>query len=108
MSELKLRDDILDELEYEPIVDAAHIGVTVDRDVVTLTGHVGSYAQKLAAISAVRRVKGVHGIADEITFIMLQMQRRLTMRSPAARLMCCPGTVSFLAMRSRSRCGTGW
>jgi osmotically-inducible protein OsmY len=66
MSELKLRDDILDELEYEPIVDAAHIGVAVDRDVVTLTGHVGSYAQKLAAISAVRRVKGVHGIADEI------------------------------------------
>ena len=51
MSELKLRDDILDELEYEPIVDAAHIGVAVDRDVVTLTGHVGSYAQKLAAIS---------------------------------------------------------
>jgi osmotically-inducible protein OsmY len=66
MSELKLRDDILDELEYEPIVDAAHIGVAVDRDVVTLTAHVGSYAQKLAAISAVRRVKGVHGIADEI------------------------------------------
>lgn len=66
MSELRLRDDILDELSYEPIVDAAHIGVAVDRDVVTLTGHVGSYAQKLAAISAVRRVKGVHGIADEI------------------------------------------
>ena len=65
-NELKLRDDILDELAYEPIVDAAHIGVAVDQDVVTLTGHVGSYAQKLAAISAVRRVKGVHGIADEI------------------------------------------
>ena len=32
----------------------------------TLTGHVSSYAQKLAAISAVRRVKGVHGIADEM------------------------------------------
>ena len=32
----------------------------------TLTGHVSSYAEKLAAISAVRRVKGVHGIADEI------------------------------------------
>ncbi len=66
MSELKLRDDILDELAYEPIVDPAHIGVAVDQDVVTLTGHVGSYAQKLAALSAVRRVKGVHGIADEI------------------------------------------
>jgi hyperosmotically inducible protein len=66
MNELRLRDDILDELAYEPIVDPAHIGVAVDQDVVTLTGHVGSYAQKLAAISAVRRVKGVHGIADEI------------------------------------------
>jgi osmotically-inducible protein OsmY len=66
MSELKLRDDILDELAYEPIVDPAQIGVAVDQDVVTLTGHVASYAQKLAAISAVRRVKGVHGIADEI------------------------------------------
>ena len=66
MNELRLRDDILDELAYEPIVDAAHIGVAVDQNVVTLTGHVSSYAQKLAAISAVRRVKGVHGIADEI------------------------------------------
>jgi osmotically-inducible protein OsmY len=66
MNELKLRDDILDELAYEPIVDPAHIGVTADQNVVTLTGHVGSYAQKLAALSAVRRVKGVHGIADEI------------------------------------------
>jgi osmotically-inducible protein OsmY len=66
MSESKLRDDILDELEYEPIVDAAHIGVAVDRDVVTLAGHVGGHAQKLTAISAVRRVKGVHGIADKI------------------------------------------
>ena len=66
MNELKLRDDILDELAYEPIVDSVHIGVAVDQNVVTLTGHVGSYAQKLAALSAVRRVKGVHGIADEI------------------------------------------
>jgi osmotically-inducible protein OsmY len=66
MNELKLRDDILDELAYEPVVDAAHIGVAVDQNVVTLTGHVDSYAQKLAAISAVRRVKGVYGIADEI------------------------------------------
>ena len=69
MNELKLRDDILDELAYEPIVDAAHIGVSVDQNVVTLTGHVKSYAQKLAAIAAVRRVKGVHGIADEIEVV---------------------------------------
>ncbi|MGO8914102.1 MAG: BON domain-containing protein [Bradyrhizobium sp.] len=69
MNELKLRDDVLDELAYEPIVDAAHIGVAVDQSVVTLTGHVSSYAEKLAAVAAVRRVKGVHGIADEIDVV---------------------------------------
>lgn len=75
MNELKLRDDILDELAYEPIVDAAHIGVSVDQNVVTLTGHVSSYAQKLAAVAAVRRVKGVHGIADEIEVVDLSQPR---------------------------------
>ena len=66
MSELQLRQDVVDELEYEPSVDAAHIGVAVDKGVVTLTGHVASYAEKQAAIAAVRRVKGVRAIAEEI------------------------------------------
>ena len=66
MSELQLRQDVVDELEFEPRVDAAHIGVAVDKGVVTLTGHVASYAEKQAAIAAVRRVKGVRAIAEEI------------------------------------------
>jgi osmotically-inducible protein OsmY len=66
MSELQLRQDILDELEFEPSVEAAHIGVAVDKGVVSLTGHVGSYAEKLAAVAAVRRIKGVRAIADEL------------------------------------------
>lgn len=69
MNELKLRDDVMDELAYEPSVEAAHIGVAVDQNTVTLTGHVSSYAQKFAAIAAVRRVKGVRGIADEIEVV---------------------------------------
>jgi osmotically-inducible protein OsmY len=40
--------------------------VAVDNGVVTLTGSVGSYAEKLAAERATRRVKGVRGIAEEI------------------------------------------
>jgi len=66
MSELQLRQNVIDELEYEPSVDAAHIGVAVDKGVVTLTGHVASYAEKQAAIAAVRRIKGVRAIAEEI------------------------------------------
>jgi osmotically-inducible protein OsmY len=66
MSDLTLRQDIVDELEFEPRVDAANIGVAVTKGVVTLTGHVSSYAQKIAAEAAARRVKGVRAIAQEI------------------------------------------
>jgi osmotically-inducible protein OsmY len=66
MTDIQLRQDILDELEFEPSIDAANIGVAVDDGVVTLTGHVSSYAQKLSAEAAVRRVRGVRAIAQEI------------------------------------------
>ena len=66
MSDFDLQRDILEELNFEPQVDPAHIGVMVDQGVVTLTGHVSSYAEKLAAEQAVRRVQGVRAIAEEI------------------------------------------
>lgn len=66
MSALELRQDVLDELEFEPSLNAAHIGVTAEGGVVTLSGYVETYLEKLSAISAARRVKGVKAIADEI------------------------------------------
>ena len=66
MDAKQLRQNVLDELQFEPSIDAANIGVAVDGGVVTLTGHVASYAQKIAAEQAVRRVEGVRAIAQEI------------------------------------------
>lgn len=66
MSDESLRQSVLDELEFEPSVNATKIGVTVENGVVTLTGHVGSYAEKIAAERTVQRVKGVRGVAEEI------------------------------------------
>jgi len=66
MSDSALRQDIIDELEFEPRINAAHIGVTVDKGVVTLSGHVGSCAEKLAVEKAAKRVKGVQALAEEI------------------------------------------
>jgi osmotically-inducible protein OsmY len=66
IGDLQLRQDVLDELEFEPSIDAAHIGVTANRGVVTLSGFAASYAEKAAAERAVRRVKGVKAIAEEI------------------------------------------
>lgn len=66
MDDRELRERLVNELEFEPSLDAAHIGMTVDKGIVTLTGHVSSYAEKLAAEAAVRRVRGVRGLAEEI------------------------------------------
>jgi osmotically-inducible protein OsmY len=61
-----LKESVLAELAWEPSVSAAHVGVTARDGVVTLTGHVTTYAEKYAAEAAVRRVKGVKAIAEEI------------------------------------------
>jgi osmotically-inducible protein OsmY len=66
MTDKILRQTIIDELDFEPSVDAANIGVAVDNGVVTLTGHVASFAEKIAAERAVQRVKGVRAIAEKI------------------------------------------
>lgn len=66
MSDKLLRQEIIDELDFDPSVESAHIGVAVEDGVVTLTGHVSSYAEKIAAERAVQRVKGVRAVAEEI------------------------------------------
>ncbi len=66
MTDLSLKQNVLDELAWEPSVSEAHIGVTARGGVVTLTGHVGSYAEKCAAEHAAGRVSGVKAIAQEL------------------------------------------
>jgi len=64
--DLTLQRDVIDELEWEPAVNAEHIGVTARDGVVALTGHVESFAEKLAAEKAALRVKGVRALAQNI------------------------------------------
>jgi osmotically-inducible protein OsmY len=66
MNDKELRQLVVDELEYEPSIDAADIGVAAENGVVTLSGHVPDYVQKMAAERAAWRVKGVKGIAQKI------------------------------------------
>ncbi|NVD39921.1 BON domain-containing protein [Ensifer sp. HO-A22] len=66
MNDLILRQDILDELEYEPSVHAAGIGVAVDQGIVTLSGHVASFVEKYAVERIVRDMRGVRAIAQEL------------------------------------------
>ena len=66
ISDHQLRQDVLDELDFEPSLNAVHIGVGAHGGVITLTGFVSSYGEKLAAERAARRIKGVKAIAEEI------------------------------------------
>jgi osmotically-inducible protein OsmY len=66
MQDIVLRDLIEEELEFEPSIDASGIGVTVENGIVTLSGHVGTYAEKLAAEQCVGRLRHVRGLAQEL------------------------------------------
>jgi len=61
-----LKQAVLDELNWEPSVNSAHIGVTTKDGVVTLMGSVESYSEKRGAEMAALRVKDVKAVAEEI------------------------------------------
>jgi len=62
----QLKTDILEELTWDPAIDATDVGVIVKDGVVTLTGHLASHAEKCAAERAALRVSGVRAIAVEL------------------------------------------
>lgn len=65
-SDSRLQRDVQAELQWDPSLDHADIGVAVIDGVVTLSGCVKSFAEKLAAERAARRVAGVRAIAQEL------------------------------------------
>jgi len=65
-ADLQLKKDVSAELEWEPSINASQVGVAVKDGVVTLTGHLDTYAEKYAVERAVQRVHGVKGIAVEV------------------------------------------
>jgi osmotically-inducible protein OsmY len=65
-SDRELQIDVLDELRWEPGVNATDIGATVKDGVVTLEGTVDSFAEKWAAEKAVKRLPGVKALAVEL------------------------------------------
>ncbi len=65
-SDLQIQRDVMDELKWEPYLNASQIGVAVNNGIVTLSGQVDSYSKKLSAKKAAKRVSGVKAIAEDI------------------------------------------
>jgi osmotically-inducible protein OsmY len=64
--DIRIRDSVLRQLEWDPEVDASAIGVTAKDRAVTLTGYIDTYPGKLAAERAAKRVRGVRAVANDI------------------------------------------
>ena len=62
----QLKSDVESELAWQPAVTAAHIGVSVNEGIVTLSGHVPTYAEKYSAEKATKRVFGIKAVANEL------------------------------------------
>lgn len=65
-SDKDLQHDIMEDLRWDPSIDASKIGVATTGGVVTLTGAVPSYFQKQSAERIAKRVAGVRAVANDI------------------------------------------
>jgi osmotically-inducible protein OsmY len=76
MTNRELKEQILNALDWEPSIDAGEIDVAVDDHVVTLSGRVGSYAQKLTAERVTLGVYGVKGVANDLEVVLAPVHVR--------------------------------
>lgn len=75
-ADAQLKKDVLDELEWEPALNATRVGVAVDHGVVLLTGRLDTFAEKEAVEKAVRRVAGVKAMAVELQVTLAPRHQR--------------------------------
>jgi len=76
MADNQLQQDVLAELKWEPKISSSHIGVEVSSGVVTLSGHVDSFAEKWHAEQAAKRVPGVKILAVELDIMLPNDNKR--------------------------------
>ena len=108
MSDVDLQRDVLDELRWEPSVNAAHIGVSVKDGIVTLTGHVPSYAEKWAAEKAAKRVYGVKAVANELDVKLPGSSTRTDEDIAAAAVKALDNSVSVPKDKVKVIVNNGW
>lgn len=65
-TDIEIQENVIEQLKWEPAVNAAEIGVAVTDGIVTLSGKVDSFYKKVMAERAVRKVAGVKAVAENI------------------------------------------
>ncbi len=65
-TDAQLKAEVAAELEWDPAINPAHVGLAVADGVVTLSGHLETFAEKFTIEQAVQRVEGVRAVAIEL------------------------------------------
>lgn len=73
----KIYTDVIEKLNLDPLIDTSNITIGIrDEGIVTLNGSVKSYSEKRAAEEAIKRVKGVRGIANDLQVELIESNKR--------------------------------
>ena len=92
-ADVRLKNAVTRQLEWDPEVDASAVGVTVRGAAVTLTGFIDSYAAKLSAERAAKRIHGVRAVANDIEVRQRLGRTDADIAQDAARVLEVHGTV---------------
>ena len=104
----QLHRDVLDELQWQPSVREAEIGVAVKDGVVTLSGFVDSYAQKVTAERAVENVIGVRAVAEELKVKLPHSAQRSDTEISHAALNALKWNIEVPDARLKVKVENGW
>ena len=72
----ELQKDVQDAIKWEPLLNAAEIGVTAKNGVITLTGNVDSYLKKREAEDAAKNVAGVRAVVEKIEIVFVSTHKK--------------------------------
>ena len=85
--DLRVRDAVMNQLEWDPAVEAGAVGVSARGGAVTLTGSIDTYSGKLAAERAAKRVYGVRAVANDIEVKLLAGRTDTDIAADAATML---------------------
>jgi osmotically-inducible protein OsmY len=108
MTDLELKKSVEAEMDYEPSVHAAEIGVAAKDGIVTLTGRVQSYWEKLAAERAASRVSGVKAVVNELEIRLPSFSERTDEDIARAALNALDWSISVPSERIKVKVSKGW
>jgi osmotically-inducible protein OsmY len=108
MTDLELKKSVEAEMDYEPSVHAAEIGVAAKDGIVTLTGRVQSYWEKLAAERAASRVSGVKAVVNELEIRLASFSERTDEDIARAALNALDWSISVPSDRIKVKVSKGW